>query len=189
MRVAAIVLAAGRGSRMGTDKMRLDWQGRPLPAWPVAAAVEAGLDPVIAVLAPKHDDLAASLTAEGARIAVNRTPDAGMAGSIRCGVAALPPDVDAVIILLGDMPRITAALLTDLAAALDPVQGPTIAAPVHEGRRGNPVILHRCHFLELMELHGDTGARDLLARYRSALRLVPAGPEIHADMDTPEDLR
>jgi molybdenum cofactor cytidylyltransferase len=188
MKIAAIVLAAGRGSRMGTDKMRLDWQGRPLPVWPVMAAVDAGLDPVIVVVAPGHDDLAACLSGHGAQAVINPAPDAGMAGSIGCGIAALPPDIEAAAILLGDMPLISAELLRALADALVTAQGVTIVAPVHDGKRGNPVLFHRTHFTELMELRGDTGARDLLARYRSSTDLVPAGAEVGVDMDIPSDL-
>lgn len=188
MRIAAIVLAAGRGSRMGADKMRLDWRGRLLPAWPVMAAVEAGMDPVVAVLAPGHDDVAAILAGCGATIVVNPAPDAGMAGSLGCGIAVLSSDIDAAAVLLGDMPLVDASVLSALAAALDPARDITIAAPVHDGRRGNPVLFHRRHFAALAALRGDKGARDLLAKEAAGIRLVPAGPAIHADMDHPEDL-
>lgn len=187
MTIAAIVLAAGRGSRMGRDKMRLAWRGRLLPAWPVMAAMAAGMGPVVAVIAPGHDDVATVLAGLGARVVVNPDPDAGMAGSIRCGIATLGPGIDAAAILLGDMPLVDSDLLRTLVAALDPDF--TIAAPTYDGRRGNPVLFHRCHFAALTALEGDVGARDLLVRWQAATRLVPAGPAAHADMDVPADLR
>lgn len=188
MRTAAIILAAGFGSRMGRDKMRLDWNGRPLPAWPVLAAIEAGLDPVIVVLAPGHDDLARALTSLGARIAINFAPEGGMGGSLRCGIEALTGESEAVAVLLGDMPLVSSGLLRRLVAELAPARGITITAPVRAGRRGNPVVFHHSHLRDLAAIEGDVGARGLLERHSAALGLIETEEAgVHADLDTPAD--
>lgn len=183
-KAAAIVLAAGLGTRMGGRKMEMTWKTRPLPVWPVRAAVEAGCGPVVAVVGPGHDALDGPLVAAGARLVLNDQPEQGMASSIRRGLA-LVQDADCLFVLLGDMPLVTAAHLTRLLDAL--VAPATIAVPIFQGRRGNPVLFHHSRFAELAALSGDKGARSLL----TGEGIVPVEMDdraVLADIDTPEDL-
>ncbi|RMD87458.1 MAG: nucleotidyltransferase family protein, partial [Alphaproteobacteria bacterium] len=113
----------------------------------------------------------------------------GMAGSLRTGLAAVPPHCAAALILLGDMPFLRPDTLDALIAALDPAHGKTVALPVHHGKRGNPVIWHRMHFPALMALGGDSGARTLLPGLGAALVRLPVDdPGILADIDCADDL-
>jgi molybdenum cofactor cytidylyltransferase len=182
---AAIVLAAGLGTRMGGGKMRLQWQSRPLPVWPVMAAIQAGCDPVVAVLGPDHAGLDQALVGAGARLVINSCPESGLAGSLACGLDLIGP-APSVLVMLGDMPLIRAEHLTRLMAALDPDHGLTIAAPSCHGQRGHPVLFHHSHFVALAALTGDRGARDLITGPHTVL--VEMGDRaVLADIDTPAD--
>jgi molybdenum cofactor cytidylyltransferase len=88
-----------------------------------------------------------------------------MGSSLVTGVAALPDDVDAALVMLADMPRVGAAEVARLKAAFDPDEGRAICVPIHKGRRGNPVLFGRQFFPELRAVAGGKGARDLLARH------------------------
>jgi molybdenum cofactor cytidylyltransferase len=91
--------------------------------------------------------------------------------------------------LLGDMPRIAAADLDRLIAAFADEGGEAIIAPLHDGRRGNPVVWPRTYFAEMLELEGDAGAGRLLAAHADRVRGIELGTDaIHADVDTPEAL-
>src|SRR5690606_17875880 len=99
-----------------------------------------------------------------------------------------PDDVDAVIVLLADMPAITPDVLRQLAAAYDPAAGRTIVVPTVNGKRGNPVLWDRRYLAELARLEGDTGARHLIGQYADAVAEVEIGDAARLDLDTPEAL-
>ena len=112
-----------------------------------------------------------------------------MASSLRTGLAALPADADAAVIVLADMPRVSGALIDHLIAAWDPRQQP-IVAPVREGRRGNPILWPRALIAEMARVEGDVGARGLLQTHVDRVKRVEWHDEaIFADVDTPEALR
>jgi molybdenum cofactor cytidylyltransferase len=186
MKIAALVLAAGLGTRMGGAKMAVEWNGRPLPVWPVMAAIEAGCDPVVAVVGPDRGEWDLALLAAGARVVVNPHPGNGQASSLACGLAAIGA-ADWLFVLLGDMPLVGPHHLRALIAALDGADGRTIAAPVFQGRRGNPVLFDQSHFAALATLTGDQGARGLIGGAHTIL--VPmADRAVLTDIDTPDDL-
>lgn len=160
-RVAALLLAGGLSRRYGPDdKLVADYAGRPLAAH--ARDALAGFACRFAVVRAGAPDLAAMLAEGGLRLVENVAPEEGMAGSIRLGIAAVVDcDVDAVLICLGDMPRVDAALLARMCAAYDPDTGLLVCAA--EGRRTPPALIGRRFFGELARLTGDVGARDVLA--------------------------
>lgn len=187
MNTAALVLAAGLGTRMGGGKMMVEWNGRPLPVWPVMAAIAAGCDPVVAVVGPDWDDLDLALLSAGARVVVNPHPGHGQASSLACGLAAIGGGADRLFVLLGDMPLVGPHHLRALGAALDGAGGQTIAAPVFQGRRGNPVLFDKCHFAALAALSGDQGARGLIGGAHTIL-VEMTDAAVLTDIDTPDDL-
>jgi len=124
----------------------------------------------------------------GPRVAFVRNPDyaAGMSTSLRHGIAALPADVDGVVVLLANMPRINAAHIDALMARF--AASPNIVVPMHDGRRGNPVLWPRNHFAALQSIAGDKGARELLSRHADeVVALEITNDAIFADVDTLED--
>ncbi|MFO1091210.1 MAG: molybdopterin-binding/glycosyltransferase family 2 protein [Hyphomicrobiales bacterium] len=188
--VAAVVLAAGKGTRMGADnKLLKSFQKKPLVRHAVEAAIAAKLDPVVVVTGRDAEAVRAAVGDLPVRCAQNDRYADGQATSLSAGVAALPKEADAVVVLLGDMPLVSPAVLGRLVAAFNPVEGRAICVPVHEGRRGNPVLFARRHFAAMQEISGDEGARSLIQRHAEDVAEVPVGESsIFADVDTPEAL-
>jgi len=185
--VGAVVLAAGRSTRMGpVNKLLADLGGRPLVTHILDTLAAAGLPPPAIVLGNMADAVRAAI---GARPAVFVTaPDyaSGLSRSLRAGIAAVPADWRAALVCLGDMPRVDGATI----AALASVPGDNaIAVPVWAGKRGNPVLWARAHFAALARLDGDVGGKALLSEHADAVIEVAAPDDgVLADVDTPEAL-
>lgn len=187
-RIAAIVLAAGRSTRMGADnKLLADVGGRPMLRWATEAVLASRAGPLIVVIGHEAAGISAALAGLDASIALNADFALGLSTSLKAGIAAVPAGCDGALVLLGDMPRIEAAHLDRLIAAFAPG---AIVVPVHQGRQGNPVLWPRGRFPELMGLEGDAGAKRVIAAHRDAVREVEMGTTaILADVDTPEELQ
>src|SRR5690606_32301375 len=97
----------------------------------------------------------------------------GLASSLQAGLKALPPEIDGVLVCLGDMPDIRAEVLEKLVAAFNPTEGRAICLPVHNGKRGNPVLWGTQFLPELLRLEGDAGARSLLVPHADWICEVP----------------
>jgi molybdenum cofactor cytidylyltransferase len=168
----AVVLAAGSGRRFGGGKLLADWHGRPLLHAALSAASAAPVRGITLVAGADAQAVAAAAKAFDPAIRIVRAADhaEGMAASLRAGIAALAPEIDAAFIFLADMPRVPHAVLAPLARAV--ADGALAAAPVFEGTRGNPVVLARALFGEVAALRGDLGARPILARLGDGLALV-----------------
>lgn len=188
--IAAIVLAAGLSTRWGGDqKVLTPVHGRPMVCRVVEVARAAGLLPVVVVTGHEGEGVARALGDAEVTLVRNPQPNAGISRSVRCGVQALPAGVSAAVILLGDMPWVTARSVRAIADAWKPEAGRTIVVPRVDGRRGNPVLWGAEHFEELVDLEGDVGARTLLERYPDRvhwLDLPDAG--VLRDLDRPEEL-
>jgi len=188
-RVAAIVLAAGQGRRMGgPNKLAATIGGRPLVRIAAEAALASRADPVVVVSGHQPAIVESSLA--GLDVEVVHNPDYadGLSTSLRRGLAALPADVDGVVVLLADMPGVDAAVVDRLIAAFDPAGGTLIVVPTYEGKRGNPVLWSRRLFPDLAAVAGDTGGRHLVGQNADAVTEVEIGPAVALDVDTPEAL-
>lgn len=188
-RVAALVLAAGRSSRMGADnKLLAEVGGVPMVLRAVNSARASLAASVTVVVGHEGDSVANAVADTGATVARNPDFAQGMSASLRHGIAALPDDADAVLVLLGDMPRITAEHLDRIIAAFDPAQ-PSIVVPEKDGRRGNPILWPREFFAAMTQLSGDQGARGLIAAHTDRVkRVAVADDAIFIDVDRPCDL-
>jgi molybdenum cofactor cytidylyltransferase len=189
-RIAAIILAAGRSTRMGgPNKLLAEIGGRPLVRIAAEEALASRVQPVIVVTGHQREQVEAAL--EGLKVQRVHNPDFadGLSTSLKAGLAAVPDEVDGAIVCLGDMPQVNAALIDRLAAAFDPERGALIVVPSSDGKRGNPVVWSRRFFHELATLEGDVGARHLIARYPEAMTEVQvSGSAALVDVDTPEAL-
>lgn len=192
VRIAAIVLAAGQGTRMGAGsggKLLLDIAGRPLLAGPVDAALCSPARPVVVVTGHRGDEVRAALAGRELQFIDNPRYADGLAGSLAAGVRALPPGLDGALVLLADMPKVRARHLDALIAAFAAAPAGSICVPVHAGRRGNPVLWPAALFGELAAIDGDTGGRVLLSRYPERVRPVAmADDAVLIDIDEPADL-
>lgn len=188
-RVAGLILAAGRSSRMGRNKLLIEIGGRPLLCRVADMLLASQATPVVMVIG--HDAAAIRGAVSGLPVILvdNRDYSDGMATSLKAGVGGLPNDADGVIVCLGDMPGIERELVDRMIAAFDPADGRDIIVPCHGGRRGHPVLLGRRHFHELCALTGDRGARTVIASHpKQVVEIEAADTTIFADIDTPDAL-
>ncbi len=189
-RIAAVVLAAGRSTRMGgPNKLLAEIAGRPLLRIVVEEALASHAKPVIVVVGHERAEVEKALA--GLPVQLIHNPDfaQGLGTSLKAGIAAVPAEADGAIVCLGDMPQVDASLIDRLIAAFDPDRGALIVMPTVEGRRGNPVLWSRRFFPDLMAIEGDVGARHFIGRYSEAVVEVPLeGRAALVDIDTPEAL-
>jgi molybdenum cofactor cytidylyltransferase len=190
-RIAAIVLAAGRSTRMGgPNKLLADVGGRPLVRIAVEEALASRAQPVVVVTGHQREQVEAAL--KGLPVILTHNPDfaQGLSTSLKAGLAALPAGADGAIVCLGDMPQVDAGLIDRLVAAFEPEKGALVVVPTIAGKRGNPVVWSRRFFADLSRLDGDVGARHLIGAYPEAVVEVPVtGRAAFVDVDTPDALR
>lgn len=192
-RIAAIVLAAGRSTRMGrSNKLLLpDQAGRAMIARTVEAALASRARPVIVVTGHQAEDIRQALAGRPVRFVHGDEYALGLAASLKAGLAAVPEECAAAMICLGDMPLVPAAMLDRLIAAYDRDAGRLIVEPRHRGQPGNPMIWDRQFFPAILRLSGDRGARALLTDTAVARHVAPVEADTDAvlrDFDTPETL-
>lgn len=191
----AIVLAAGAGIRFGGGKLTAPFRGQPLIA---AALASARAAPVASVVVAVGDDpevervvlaLNSAKLNSPTKIRIVRVPHPaqGMGASLAAAAGALSADLDGVLVFLGDMPLIGAQVAPALMAALS---GPeAIVAPVHDGRRGHPVLFGGDWIPALRALDGDIGAQALIRQAGARFTLVQTDDAgVLFDVDHPGDL-
>ena len=190
-KVAAIVLAAGRSSRMGSaNKLMAELDGKPLVTHAVDAALAARVERVVVVTGHEAERVRQTLGARKIEFVHNPDYASGIASSLAAGLAALKDSaIDGVLVLLGDMPRIAPTQLDRLISAFNPVEGRVICVPTFNGKRGNPVLWGRRFFEPMMHLKGDVGARHLIAENGELVAEVAMPDDaVLTDVDTPQAL-
>ena len=197
--VSALVLAAGRATRFsaadsalaaGSSKLVADLDGKPLVRHVALAALGSRAASVTVVTGHAADNVRQALAGLDVRFVHNPDFATGMASSLLAGLAALDPQASGTLVLLGDMPCVTSAMIDVLIARFE-ADGASCDAvvPVFEGRQGNPVLLGRAVFPALTALSGDQGARRVLAEPgRTVLACPIEDAAIEADVDTREAL-
>lgn len=192
MRIGTVLLAAGRASRMGEagHKLLAEFDGVPLVRRVAERALEAASGPLVAVTGYRSEAVSSALAGLPLTLVDNPDYASGMAGSIRTGLScAVLSEVAGVMVLLADMPALTARDLDSLAQAFRKAQGLAIVRAVSAGKRGNPVILPRATFSELMALQGDVGARHVIETCGLPIIDVEIGNAAHIDVDTPDAVK
>jgi len=185
-RVAIVILAGGTSSRLGRPKQLLELGGEPLLRHTVRRALASSAADVVLVLGSRAEEIGAAVGELGQRIVINPDFAAGQSTSMVAGVVALGADIDAAILMLGDQPTVTPALLDRLIATFEET-GAAIEQPRYHGRPGNPVLFRRDLFPELLAVTGDLGAREIIQRRKGDVVWVdldePAPPDVDSDED------
>jgi molybdenum cofactor cytidylyltransferase len=189
-RIAGLILAAGRSTRMGgPNKLLEEINGKALVRIAAEHVLASRAKPVIVVTGHQKERVERALA--GLPVTVVHNPDFadGLSTSLKTGIAAAPGEADGAIVCLGDMPQVSATLIDRLIAAFEPERGALVVIPTIGGKRGNPVLWARRFFADLAAVEGDVGARHLIGGYAEAVVEVPVEDAAAlTDVDTPEAL-
>ena len=185
--IAGLLLAAGRGRRFGADKLAAKVRGKSVIRWS-AEALASAVGPIYVVVPIGSNVAGKSLSRLGVCFVENLARDEGMASSIRVGIAALPTDVEGVVIALADQPFVSAEVMRSLCARWHTGDVAAVA-PTYRDGRGHPVLFGRECFAALLSIRGDVGARTVLDALGDRAALIPIDDTMPRDVDTVEDLR
>ncbi len=186
---AAVLLAAGRSSRMGQHKLLLPLGDRPVLAHVVEAVLASQARPLILVVGYQAEGVRTILTPYESKLAIIDNPDyqQGMSTSLRHGIGTLMasyPMINGALIVLGDQPLMTTHIIDNMIEAKQTTGKPIIAAR-YAGKRGNPTLFDASLFPELMEMTGDEGGRKVLERHRQEIAMVDMDEDMpNYDVDT-----
>ncbi|MBP6016222.1 MAG: putative selenium-dependent hydroxylase accessory protein YqeC [Candidatus Promineofilum sp.] len=186
-RVTAVVLAAGESRRMGRNKLLLPWEDTTVLGRTLTHVAASNVSDVIVVTGHNRPEIEGVASRHGITTLFNQAYAKGMLSSVQAAIGSLPPAAEAALVMLGDQPLIPAQLIDALLQAY--AHRPHgLVAPVFDGRRGNPVIIDRRYFVELLALPPETAPRVLLQRHPDDVLLVEVGDDaILYDLDRPED--
>jgi molybdenum cofactor cytidylyltransferase len=186
--IPVLVLAAGRSARMGEDKLLLDVGGAPLLRRAARAALDAAVGPVLVVLAAGAARARAEVAGLGCSVVPNPDPDRGMNSSLACGVAAVPDRAEALVVVLADMPLVTAPMLVAVAERFRATGAPIVASRYGEVL-APPVLYGRRLFGDLAAGGaGDGRGRELVRAAGAGLALCDWPADALVDVDDPASL-
>lgn len=186
-KTGAVVLAAGMSTRMGELKQSLRLGERTLLGQTLENFRSARVDEIVLVLGFAADAIVRQIAVEGVKVVINQQYREGMGSSLRVGLAALAPDINAALIVLADQPFVRPATVDQLIDRYIE-SGAQIAIPTYRGFRGNPVLLDRSVFAEVMALTGDIGCRAIFGDHTEGIVKVPVDDVgVLLDIDNKDD--
>lgn len=185
----AIILAAGRSRRMGTQKLLLPFGGTTVIAHVVGQVLASGVEEGYVVVGCDGRQIADELSGRRVTIVTNPDQDSSMLDSVRCGLRALPQGCESILVALGDQPGITSELVDDMLRAFAATDR-AILVPVHEGRRGHPLLFSAGYCEDVLTRYDEVGLRGLLRAHPDEVLELPASSSaVLSDMDYPGDYR
>jgi molybdenum cofactor cytidylyltransferase len=185
--ISAMVLAAGRSRRMGTQKLLLPFQGRPLITRVVDELLRSPVDQVFVVVGRDEKSILEAIAGRRVHSVTNTRDEGEMLHSVRCGLIAMPEDSAAAIVALGDQPGITADVVAELVKSFH-TTGRGIVIPTYKCRRGHPLLFAMHYRDEILTRFEGNGLRGLLeAHPQDVFELEVAEASILEDIDLPED--
>ena len=185
--ICAVVLAAGRSERMGTQKLLLPLQGRTIIGGIVDELVNSPLEAILVVTGREAGRIQQALAGRQVSFVSNPEPAGDMLSSVRCGLRTLPAGCDAVLVVLGDQPGLRRGLVMQLLRAYRRTNC-GIVVPSHSGRRGHPLLFATRFSAEVLSRFDGIGLRGLLAAHpKEVHEVLPTTAAELQDMDTPED--
>lgn len=184
--IAAVVLAAGRSTRMGTPKLLLTLSGRSVLRHVVDHVRASRCGEIVVVVGEAADRMAEEVRLAGVRVVVNDRYREGMGTSLAAGVSTLSPECDAAVVLLGDQPCVTAEVINALIDAYRRTRKPIVASRYGDVT-GAPTLIGAALFNEARRLGGDVGGRFLIQQHPDLVEEVQVSPSAAVDVDTPEE--
>ena len=189
-KIHAVILAGGQSKRMGTkNKLLVPINGKPMVALTAETIIASKASSVVIVTGFEHQKIKESIKTSNIEFIHNKNFRNGISSSVVSAIKSAPEDCSAILIGLGDMPKITVSHINKLIDAYNPLEGRAICVPTWKGKRGNPVLWSRRFFPEMLELKGDFGAKELMGKYAELVVEVEMNDNgIVMDIDTPEAL-
>src|SRR5512133_3851154 len=183
--IAGVLLAAGGARRFGSQKLVAPLDGVPLVRH-AALALGRSTDTLVIVIGHEAHAVRDALADVDGSIVENPDWSQGLSSSLRCGIAALGPDVDAIVVALGDQPRIDPLVVRSLVDCWRASAMPIVSAR-YRGQRGHPVLFDRTVFPRLNALRGDVGARTMFEQSPEQIAYVDVDDVVPVDVDTLDD--
>lgn len=185
--VAGILLAAGTSSRMGSNKLLFDLAGESVLRRAARRALAGGLSPLIVVLGHQADRAAHELDGVACRTVINPKYEGGITSSLQTGLSALPAESGAAVVMLADMPNVTAEMIAGLIARYRASEAPLVVSD-YEGVHAPPMLYDQALFGELQEMAEGSGCgRQVVKRHRHEAEVLNWPAAALADLDVPED--
>jgi molybdenum cofactor cytidylyltransferase len=184
--IAAIVLAAGQGSRFGKCKQLMPLDGKPLLQHTLDHLNESRIDDIVVVLGAFAEEIREQIRFDRERIVINPDFERGMSTSLQAGLRAIDRNAEAAVIALGDQPFVEAKTIDALLDEYRRSQSP-IVVPTYNGRRGNPVLIDRSLFERALEIRGDVGFRAVFGK-EDVAEVPVSDSGVIIDIDTMEDI-
>jgi len=185
--ICAIILAAGKSERMGSNKLLLPIQGRPMISNVITHVMESGVDRICLVLGAFAKDMLKAIEPFPVKHCYNADYEQGMFTSIQCGFRQVPSTADAVVLFLGDQPLIPGEVTCQLIGEYTR-SGKGILIPVFGGKRGHPVLIDRKYAQMIDTLVPEKGLHTLFDKYPEDIQEVEVtAPGVLRDIDTRQD--
>jgi molybdenum cofactor cytidylyltransferase len=184
--VAGILLAAGTSTRMGRNKMLLDLGGETVLRRAARRAIDGGLCPLIVVLGSQATRAEQELEGLGCEVVTNPHFESGITSSMHCGLAALPATTGAAMVLLADMPFVTADMISEMVRRYQQTAAALVISD-YEGVNAPPMLYDKRLFGELQASHGERCGRQVVQRHRDHAEVLRWPGSALADLDVPED--
>ena len=187
--ISAVILAAGKSTRLGLSKQLLKINGRTMIEHVIKNVCKSNVGETIVVLGFMADKIIDKTRSYNVKIALNKDYKSGMSTSLRAGLKAVNKDADAVIFVLADQPLVKAPVLNKLISEYERKK-PLIVVPTYKGKRGNPTLIDRALFKEIERISGDVGARSLIKKHRNKVEEIETNsPGVLVDIDTAEEFK
>lgn len=184
MKTAAIVLAAGKSSRMGRNKLLLKLDGKTILEHILSKLTEY---PTLVVTGHKPEEIRPIIRRFGVKEVYNSRYSAGMTTSFQAGLSKLDPDIDAAFLVLGDTFGFSKELLEEMIIAMEQHKDTLLVSPKYQGKRGHPVLVRRPLFSEFLRLDSGETMKNLVDRHSDEHRYFEGSIWCRVDLDTEED--
>jgi len=183
----AIILAAGKSERMGSNKLLMPFSDRTIIETVIGNVMQSDVDNMLVVLGAYCNELIPVVNRMKVNHCYNEQWETGMLSSIRCGFQNLPAEADTVLIFLGDQPAIPGRVANSIIREFRRnSQG--IVIPVYKGKRGHPILISRSYEADIMQLSNNLGLHELIHLYREDVLEVDTDVKtILKDIDTMQD--